>query len=168
MVFAFVIIAVLVVAAVHNPRATMLLCLVGVGGCTAAYVVAPSGLRAGLDRMAAPPEEWSAILPSWLSLDDTPTFVCPGSPNLPETIQWGEGASEGVWGTEVYTWDSHVCWAAVHVGVIDVASGGTVRLEVVPGHAHYPGTSRHGVTTETWVATDGWDNSRAYRVLGTG
>jgi hypothetical protein len=43
------------------------------------------------------------------------TFVCPPNGTL----------SLRVWGTDVYTYDSSICSAAVHAGVITVAGGGT-------------------------------------------
>jgi len=52
-----------------------------------------------------------------------------------------------VWGTDVYTDDSSVCTAGVHVGVITLEEGGTVTIEIRPGQEAYEATERNGVTT---------------------
>jgi hypothetical protein len=63
------------------------------------------------------------------------------------------GTAGTVWGTDLYTDDSSVCTAAVHAGVITVAAGGTVTIEMRPGASSYRGTTRNGITTReygTW------------------
>lgn len=52
-----------------------------------------------------------------------------------------------VWGTDVYTDDSSVCTAGVHVGVITLEEGGTVTIEIRPGQDAYEATMRNGVAT---------------------
>ena len=52
-----------------------------------------------------------------------------------------------VWGTDVYTDDSSVCTAGVHVGVITLEQGGTVTIEIRPGQDAYSATERNGVET---------------------
>jgi hypothetical protein len=52
-----------------------------------------------------------------------------------------------VWGTDLYTDDSSICSAAVHAGLITVAFGGTVTIEIRPGQPHYMGTGRNGVVS---------------------
>jgi hypothetical protein len=67
------------------------------------------------------------------------------------------GATDGqVWGSDVYTDDSHLATAAVHAGL--VKSGGTavVKLTVLPGQGSYTGSTANDVTTEGW---DQWDGS---------
>ncbi len=73
------------------------------------------------------------------------TYVCP--PN---------GALARVWGTDVYTDDSSICTAAVHVGQISQANGGTVTIEMRPGQPSYMGTGRYGVMSESY---GGWSSS---------
>ena len=63
----------------------------------------------------------------------------------------------GVWGTRVYTADSSVCAAAVHWGLITVADGGTVTIEVRPGRDSYRGTRRNGVVSMDWP--EAWSRS---------
>ena len=43
------------------------------------------------------------------------------------------GVAGSIWGTDVYTDDSSVCTAAVHAGLITLAGGGTVTIEIRPG-----------------------------------
>ncbi|NTX51524.1 protease B [Myxococcus sp. CA051A] len=70
------------------------------------------------------------------------------------------GASGTVWGTNLYTDDSNICTAAVHAGVIST-SGGTVVVEIQPGQSTYVGTTRNGVTTNSYGA---WAGS--FRLIG--
>jgi hypothetical protein len=55
-----------------------------------------------------------------------------------------------VWGTDVYTADSSVCAAAVHAGRIAFSSGGRVSIVMVDGKSSYTGSTRSGVTTQSW------------------
>ena len=60
-----------------------------------------------------------------------------------------------VWGTNVYTDDSSVCTAAVHSGVIEVAGGGRVTIEMVDGQQAYGSTNREGVRSNSYGAWGG-------------
>ena len=64
-------------------------------------------------------------------------FVCPAQAS-------GIGR---IWGSTPYTDDSSVCGAAVHIGLITQAAGGTVTIEIRPGASSYSGTTRNGMTT---------------------
>jgi hypothetical protein len=55
----------------------------------------------------------------------------------------------GAWGTDVYTDDSSVCLAAVHAGAIP-PTGGPVRVLPTRGRQSYAGTTRNGVTTQSF------------------
>ena len=55
-----------------------------------------------------------------------------------------------IYGTGVYTDDSKVCTAAVHAGLITVASGGTVTIKILPGRPSYAASTRHGVTSQAY------------------
>jgi|GEM_PF-676755 len=70
------------------------------------------------------------------------------------------GGSGPVWGTNLYTDDSNICTAAVHAGVIST-SGGMVVVEIQPGQSTYVGTTRNGVTTNSYGA---WAGS--FRLVG--
>jgi hypothetical protein len=65
------------------------------------------------------------------------------------------GRASTVWGTNVYTDDSSVCNAAVHTGLISMAAGGTVTVEIRPGLSGYTGSTRNGITTHGYGAWHG-------------
>ena len=63
------------------------------------------------------------------------TFSCPP----------GGPASSRLWGTDLYTDDSSICTAGVHAGVITVANGGSVTIEIRAAADSYRGTLRNGI-----------------------
>jgi hypothetical protein len=58
-----------------------------------------------------------------------------------------------IWGTDIYTSDTHIPTAAVHAGVITVGQTKEVYIKVVQGLSEYAGTTRNGVTTSGY---GGW------------
>jgi hypothetical protein len=60
------------------------------------------------------------------------------------------GTSGVVWGTEVYTSDSHVGTAAVHQGLLKPGEKAVVRVKVIPGQASYLGSTKNGVTSTSY------------------
>jgi hypothetical protein len=58
-----------------------------------------------------------------------------------------DGEVGSVWGSDPFTADSSICTAAVHAGLITVADGGEVRIEVTDGEETYEGTEANGVTS---------------------
>ncbi|XP_069498777.1 cysteine-rich secretory protein LCCL domain-containing 2-like [Ambystoma mexicanum] len=56
-----------------------------------------------------------------------------------------------VWGTEIYTYDSSICRAAINAGKITNA-GGKVTVEKRPGQNSYQESTRNGVTTRSYGA----------------
>lgn len=103
-------------------------------------------------------------------------------PNAPKTITWktpgadwrkfeGERfafrcpergtVSQQLWGTDIYSDDSSICTAAAHAGLISVATGGVVTMEVLPGQNSYRGSKRNGI--ESWDY-ESWPGS--FRLLG--
>ena len=67
-----------------------------------------------------------------------------------------------VWGTDVYSDDSFVCWAAMHAGAMKVGEAASVIIEILPGQAQYHGSERNGVTSMDWHTP--WLGS--FRVIG--
>jgi hypothetical protein len=61
-------------------------------------------------------------------------------------------ASGSIWGTELYTSDSHLGTAAVHAGLLQVGQKGLVRVTILPGQPKYKGTTRNGVTSAPYGA----------------
>lgn len=72
------------------------------------------------------------------------SFACPGG-----------GQAGRVWGTDVYTDDSSICTAAVHAGFINLATGGTVTIEIRPGQQSYTGSVRRGVSSDGYGSWSG-------------
>ena len=83
-----------------------------------------------------------------------------------ERIAWecgpGPGPAELVWGTDIYSDDSFVCWAAVHAGALKVGEPATVIIEILPGQSSYRGSERNGVVSMDWNTP--WGGS--FRVIG--
>ncbi len=73
------------------------------------------------------------------------TLACPSGGEL----------SDRVWGTDNYTNDSSICTAAVHAGLINPRSGGTVAIELRPGASSYPGSARNGVASKDYGSWGG-------------
>jgi hypothetical protein len=78
------------------------------------------------------------------------TFPCSGS-RIIVCPPRGSAPSGPVWGTDVYPHDSSLCTAAVHAGALTF-SGGTATIEMLPGLPAYKGSTRRGVTTNSWAA----------------
>jgi hypothetical protein len=94
---------------------------------------------------------------------DPAPAACPdrlaGTPSLVCSCTADATRSGGVWGSDLYTDDSHVCRAAVHAGVIG-EGGGTVWVFERPGLGAYPAVTRNGVPSSSWPA---WRRSIAFR-----
>ena len=71
-------------------------------------------------------------------------YVCPAG-----------GTADRVWGTNVYTDDTSVCTAAVQVGLISLASGGNVTIEVRPGQQSYVSFTHNGIKSLVWGSWQG-------------
>ena len=77
-------------------------------------------------------------------IDQEFTFLCPAG-----------GTADGIWGTDIYTYDSSICTAAVHAGVISFGNGGPVTIRLRPGAPSYTGSTRNGVTSSSYGAWGG-------------
>ncbi len=96
--------------------------------------------------------------------DPVPTDgSCPGAFNQIKDSKVGEhkckcktGVPSGsVWGTTIYTSDSNVCKAAIHVGAIKSDKGGEVTVKAAPGCSAYTSTTANGVTTTAYAQWEG-------------
>jgi hypothetical protein len=65
------------------------------------------------------------------------------------------GTRGEAWGSNPYSDQSSVCTAAVNFGLITVAKGGTVTIQIGPGQHAYTGSNRNGTTTGNFGAWDG-------------
>ena len=69
------------------------------------------------------------------------------------------GSAHVVWGSDVYSDDSSVCTAAVHLGIITFEEGGEVLIDHLPGRDGYEGKRRNGVASGSWGS---WSGSFAF------
>ena len=109
---------------------------------------------------------WSAIIhcdPTLASWSDTAfwhraakihQFSFDGTP---------DGTPQPLWGTDTYIEGSSICTAGVHAGAITLQDGGTVTIEILPGEPSYPGSTRNGVTSDTFPTRGQFDAS--FRVI---
>jgi hypothetical protein len=90
----------------------------------------------------SPPEAdpWSAnAVEHRASVGDEFTYECPP-----------DGEPDTVWGTDVYTDDSSICTAAVHVGAITIDEGGEVTIEIRAGEESYEASERNGIESQSY------------------
>lgn len=55
-----------------------------------------------------------------------------------------------IWGSEVYTCDSHLATAAVHAGVLKSGQRGIVKVTMVKSPESHTGSTSNGVTSANW------------------
>lgn len=61
------------------------------------------------------------------------------------------GATGGsIYGTDIYSHDSHLATAAVHCGVLKYGEKGVVKVTIMPGKASYESTDKNGVSSRQW------------------
>ncbi|MGW6981903.1 LCCL domain-containing protein [Streptomyces sp. NPDC054932] len=72
------------------------------------------------------------------------TFQCPPS-----------GSPSSLYGTDIYTDDSSICYAAVHAGAITSTEGGKVTITLREGRTGYIGSARNGAVSQDWK--DHWN-----------
>ena len=105
-----------------------------------ATALLPAGVGARPPAHAAVDDTWSSNATAYRGQDGSHfTFTCP---------KYGTAGS--VWGTDVYTDDSSACTAAVHAGLIKVASGGKVTIQMLDGQSSYRGSKRNGVASQPY------------------
>jgi hypothetical protein len=92
---------------------------------------------------------WTATATAYRGQNGTRLrFVCPAG-----------GQLGTAYGTNVYTDDSSVCTAAVHMGLIKPADGGRVTIEIRPGQQTYTSSTHNGVTSRQYGT---WNGSFAF------
>lgn len=63
------------------------------------------------------------------------------------------GRNDGtIYGTDIYSDDSHLATAAVHAGVLQVGERAIVNVKILPDQGRYSGSTRHGVTSRDYGA----------------
>ena len=76
------------------------------------------------------------------------------------------GASSGsAWGTDIYTDDSTITYAAVHAGAIAVGVTDYVYVKVLPGQSNYISSTQNGITSSSWGS---WNGSYTFVINGVG
>lgn len=65
-----------------------------------------------------------------------------------------------IWGTEMYTLDSSLAAAAVHMGIVKVGQTGNVKVMILGPSQGFVGSTRNGVTTSPYDSYPG-----AYKIL---
>ncbi len=55
-----------------------------------------------------------------------------------------------IWGSEVYTSDSHLGAAAVHAGLLKPGEHGVVLVRILPGQKSYQGSTANGVSSNAY------------------
>ena len=126
---------------------------------TTAPRASPTATGAGASSSSAPPPT------ARTSASAAPTGARAPSTSAARTARSSSTAAprrasiEDVYGTDLYTDDTSVCSAAVHAGLITVATGGDVTIEIRPGAASYTGSTRHGVTSQDY---DSWSGSYVF------
>jgi hypothetical protein len=67
--------------------------------------------------------------------------------------------NEEIFGTNVYPFNSSLATAAVHAGALRPGEKGLVKVTILPGQAHYHGSTFNGVTSKDFGAFQ-----KSYRV----
>jgi len=63
------------------------------------------------------------------------------------------GSTTGsLWGTTIYSDDSHIAVAAVHAGFVTVGQTSIVTVIILPGQSSYASTTQHGITSSSFNA----------------
>ncbi len=92
-----------------------------------------------------PDADWSTIAADLRGRDGEQfRFECPT-----------EGSAASIWGIELYTDDSSVCTAAVHVGLLSFEDGGEVVIEIAGGEESYPAGSANDLESRAWPSWGG-------------
>ena len=69
------------------------------------------------------------------------------------------GERNSLWGSYIYSSDSSIGTAAVHMGLVSFAAGGTVVIEIAEGQDYYIGSNMNGVSSSSYSA---WNLSFAF------
>ena len=73
------------------------------------------------------------------------TYACACPPSAS-----ADSPAGAVYGSLVYAYDSNICAAAVHAGVLKTATAGRVSIQMIDSPPAFKGTTRNGVKSEVW------------------
>jgi len=99
----------------------------------------------GSGEFTVGPESWSRTAAAFRGKDGTRLTVRCSA----------DGPGGSVWGTGTYTDDSSICAAAAHAGLITLASGGSVTIEIAPGESSYAGSVANEVSSSDYGSFSG-------------
>jgi hypothetical protein len=91
--------------------------------------------------------EAQTVLPDPGTIKEMGSFA-PGTTLLFNVTGRTSGGS--VWGTDFYTTDSNLAMVAVHAGALRNGQSGVIRVTFYPGRPQYAGSTRYGVTSDSW------------------
>jgi hypothetical protein len=94
------------------------------------------------------PDDYNEI--SW----DTAANIFPAGVEITLVLPPG-GSDRSIWGTDVYTNDSPIGTAAVHMGLITFEDGGEVTIKCTERTGSYEGSERNGVVSQDYEAWPG-------------
>jgi hypothetical protein len=67
------------------------------------------------------------------------------------------GAKSGsLYGTGIYTSDSHLATAAVHAGILKQEQTGVMKVTTIPSHPNFVGSTQNGITSSSWSSYPGF------------
>ena len=101
-----------------------------------------------------------AVLPSGAGAEAGCTFTgrdVPGEPGRPYQVACPPGCAALDWtihGTDVYGFNSSVCKAAIHAGVVTDKDGGMASVVVGPGQPAYRGSKRNNIRSSDGESGD--------------
>ena len=111
-------------------------------------VTALQAARGILPKRVADPEQQAGTTD-----EPTPETLVQYRGSLGKTLSFnvvGSTTSKPVWGSNPYTADSNLSWAAVHAGVLKPGEAGLVRVTILPGLQSYASSKQNGVVTSAW------------------
>jgi hypothetical protein len=120
----------------------------GYGGFSGSFVFAGQG-----SAVVTPVQPANSIQGTWTTQADN--YRGQNGKRYTITFPSGGVLSPRLWGTDLYTDDSSIGTAAVHAGLINPQSGGTVTIEIRPGASSYQGSTRNSVTSSGYGAFSG-------------
>jgi hypothetical protein len=60
------------------------------------------------------------------------------------------GEINPIYGTDIYSYGSSICSAAVHVGLFDAVTGGDMTIRILGPRSGFEPSTRHGVSSSPW------------------
>jgi hypothetical protein len=108
--------------------------------------------EAKLDEAVAIRNTIRQLRVSHLNLKPDPGNLYEYASRVGETFYFDVTGQVGysIWGSEVYTADSHLATAAVHAGVLKVGQRGIVKVTIVKSPESHRGSTANGVASANW------------------